>query len=145
MSRRTTDMGGGREVPATSWRLVLGAASDDETEARRRLDELARCYWKPVYHMLRSQWNASNEDAKDLTQGFFATVVFERQAIKAYVNADDKKRGRFRFFLLACIKRFLLEQHRNATTLKQGGHLVIESLQAIDPEQYDLQVPVAPN
>jgi hypothetical protein len=32
-------------------------------------------YWKPVYRFIRLKFRKDNEEAKDLTQGFFATAL----------------------------------------------------------------------
>ena len=53
-------------------------------------------------------WQAESPDehvAKDLTQGFF-----ERFLEKEYFRDADQLRGRFRSFLLACVKNFLANE-----------------------------------
>ena len=40
----------------------------------RAFDILVRAYWRPVYYHLRVQWNATADNAKDLTQEFFAVL-----------------------------------------------------------------------
>jgi hypothetical protein len=55
--------------------VVAAAASGDPDERARAFDRLAALYWKPAYKYFRIKWRASNEDAKDLTQAFFARAI----------------------------------------------------------------------
>ena len=43
--------------------------------AREALESIIGVYWKPAYKHVRMQWNRSNEEAKDLVQGFFAALI----------------------------------------------------------------------
>ncbi len=71
-----TTMGGARErFPQTRRSLVRDAGDSDPAVRRRALEALIASYWKPVYKCLRIQWRESNEDAKDLTQGFFTSLL----------------------------------------------------------------------
>ena len=51
-----------------------------------------------------------------MTQEFFARFL-----AREYFGRADPVRGRFRNFLLACLKHFLSEQRRFAARLKRGG------------------------
>jgi DNA-directed RNA polymerase specialized sigma24 family protein len=64
-----------RDFPSTLWTQVLQAHGRDEELRRSAWEELARKYWKPVYAYVRAAWARSNEDAKDLTQDFFAWML----------------------------------------------------------------------
>jgi len=57
---------------------------------------------EPVYSYIRIRWHCSNEDAKDLTQSFFAAAL-ERNFFAGY----DARKGTFRTFLRVCLDRFL--------------------------------------
>jgi hypothetical protein len=66
-----TDMGGTEEAfLTTQWSIVEGVASADEGHSRALIESLLDHYWKPVYCYLRRKGH-TNEEAKDLTQGFF--------------------------------------------------------------------------
>jgi DNA-directed RNA polymerase specialized sigma24 family protein len=65
---------------------------------------------------VRIQWRRSNEEAKDLVQGFFAALI--EQEILA--NFDPAK-ARFRTYLKACLDRFVMKQDESAHRLKRGG------------------------
>ena len=83
--------------------------------ARAALAELCQIYWVPLYSFVRSR-GYSVHDAQDLTQSFFAYLIEH----KVYAHADRQK-GRFRSFLLACVKNSLADAADRERTLKRGG------------------------
>jgi RNA polymerase sigma factor (sigma-70 family) len=99
----------------THWSVVLAAGRDGVSGGREALETLCRTYWPPLYAYARSR-GCSVEEAEDLTQGFFARLL----AKESYQRADPAK-GRFRNFLLASFKHFLISEWRKAATLKRGG------------------------
>jgi hypothetical protein len=68
-------------------------------------------YWKPVYCYLR-RTGCDNEQAKDLTQGFFHEVVLNRRLIER----ADPSQGRFRVFLLHALKQYVIDTRRRQST-----------------------------
>jgi RNA polymerase sigma factor (sigma-70 family) len=80
------------------------------------LEDLCRRYWKPVYYYVRLSWAQSNEDAKDLTQAFFAWIL-EGEPLKSY----RPERGGFRPFLKTLLSRFVGHRHEASRRLKRGG------------------------
>src|SRR5215469_14924737 len=103
--------------PSTHWSVVVAAGrSGAEPEmARAALAELCRVYWAPLYGFVRSRGHTVH-DAQDLTQSFFAYLLEH----KVYARADRRK-GRFRSFLLASLKNFLADAADRERTLKRGG------------------------
>jgi RNA polymerase sigma-70 factor (ECF subfamily) len=63
------------------------------------------------------------EDARDLTQGFFADLIESR----AYARADREK-GRFRSFLLGTLKHFIADVRDRGRALKRGGGMILQNL-----------------
>ena len=119
-----TGIGGGNSrFPATEWSAVVAAASADPIERTRALDTLIAAYWKPVYKYIRIKWHKSNEDAKDLTQGFFALVI-EKSFFKSY----DPAKARFRTFLRTCLDGFISNEEKAARRIKRGGAAVLLSI-----------------
>jgi len=119
-----TSIGKGESAfPATAWDLLSRIARDDAP--RRDIDALAARYWRPVYRFVRSVWKKPPEDAKDLTQEFFATVFDESLLRKA-----DPARGNFRQFVLASLRNFLANSHRAETAQKRGGRRIALSIEA---------------
>jgi RNA polymerase sigma factor (sigma-70 family) len=111
-----TELGGsGRQFPATRHTLIRAAAGEGPP-AREALEELIAVYWKPAYKHVRIQWNRSNEQAKDIVQGFF-TAAIEQNLLADF----DPEKGRLRTWLRACLDRYVLKQDESAGRLKRGG------------------------
>jgi DNA-directed RNA polymerase specialized sigma24 family protein len=120
-----TDIGGPlHKFPVTNHSAIVGARSDDEFIRRRAFDTILTSYWKPVYKYVRLKWQASNEDAKDLTQGFF-TNAFEKNHFASYEAA----KASFQTFLRTCLDGFVANERKAGGRLKRGG--------AIDHYQFD--------
>jgi DNA-directed RNA polymerase specialized sigma24 family protein len=92
-------------------------------EYRRALEDLCRRYWKPVYYYVRLSWARSNEDAKDLTQAFFAGIL-EGDSLANYRS----ERGGFRAFLKTLLARFVGHRHEADLRLKRGGGRIVVRL-----------------
>lgn len=73
-------------------------------------------YWRPIYWTFRLDWNVSSEEAQDLTQDYFAT--FLEKGLWRGVASD---RGRFRAYVKATIKHFMLSRRRAQSAWKRGG------------------------
>ena len=99
----------------THWSVVLAAGQSADAQASAALEQLCRTYWYPLYAYVRSSGNAP-ADAEDLTQEFFARLL-----AKHFLSAVHPERGKFRWFLLAAVKRFLINERERATTIKRGG------------------------
>lgn len=112
-----TQIGGkGGQFPATRHSLVAAARSQDQQARRRALDILISAYWKPVYKYIRLRWGRDNEQAKDLTQDFFANLLE-----KGFLDSFDPSRARLRTFLRVCLDRFLVNAQAAERRLKRGG------------------------
>jgi hypothetical protein len=126
-----TDIGGTGEVFLTThWSLIQGVSSSDEDESRALIGLLMNRYWKPIYCYLRRK-GYNNEQAKDLTQGFFHEVVLERHLIE---NADAAK-GRFRSFLLMALDRYLVNVQQMETAQKRRPKGRLVSLDMVEPPE----------
>ncbi len=109
-----TSIGGvGEAFLTTHWSLIEKAQSSEEG-SRELIGLLLKKYWKPVYCYLRRK-GYDNEQAKDLTQGFFHEVVLVRGLIK---KADQSK-GRFRPYLLLALNRYLINIREEETAQKR--------------------------
>jgi RNA polymerase sigma factor (sigma-70 family) len=98
----------------THWSVVLEAQGESPA-AQEALEKLCRTYWQPIYGFVRRQ-GVEPEDAKDLTQGFFALLLEHRN-----LNAVRQEKGRLRSYLLASLKYFLANEHSRATATKRGA------------------------
>jgi len=123
---RDTDIGGPRtRFPETDHSAVIATRSDDAGLRERAFASIVDAYWKPVYLHVRRSVGASNEDAKDLTQGFFTRAI-ERGDFARF----DPSRASFRTFVRRSVDHYLRNQHRDAHRQKRGGdavHLPVEA------------------
>lgn len=99
----------------THWSVVLTAGKHELRQAAEALEALCRAYWYPLYAFVRRQGH-NPEDAQDLTQAFFAHLLR-----KDFLDGVGPEKGRFRSFLLACLKHFLTDEWEKARTAKRGG------------------------
>jgi RNA polymerase sigma factor (sigma-70 family) len=113
----------------THWSVVMTAGKGSSTQAAQALGTLCQTYWYPLYAFVRRQGHEAHE-AEDLTQEFFARFL-----AKKYFGRADPALGRFRNFLLACLKHFLSEQRRQAGRLKRGGGQPIFSWDSLTAEE----------
>jgi len=114
-----TDIGGPlHKFPVTNHSAIANARSDDQVTRQRALAIILTSYWKPVYKYIRLKWQASNEDAKDLTQGFFANT-FEKDHFANY----DARKASFQTFLRTCLDGFVANERKAGRRLKRGGDM----------------------
>ena len=109
------DMRGGG-FPATR-HSAIERIRDGNPEARREaFGDLVEGYWKPVYKHLRLTWRLDVEDARDLTQGFFADA-FQKSWLERY----EPGKAKFRTFVRVCADRFAMNMRQSSSRLKRGG------------------------
>jgi RNA polymerase sigma-70 factor (ECF subfamily) len=108
-----------REFVTTRWSLILSASKlgGEEQRARDALAELCRTYWRPIFSFVRARGH-SIEDAQDLTQDFFVTILK-----KNWLHHADRNRGRFRSLLLRSLQNFLINAAEKTRARKRGGDL----------------------
>ena len=97
----------------THWSMVLEAQGESPA-AQEALEKLCRIYWRPIYGFVRRQ-GVQPEEAKDLTQGFFALLLERRD-----LDTVRKEKGRLRSYLLTSLKHFLTNERSRAMTIKRG-------------------------
>ncbi|MGH9613026.1 MAG: RNA polymerase sigma factor [Bryobacteraceae bacterium] len=111
---------GGKEsrFPDTRDSAIARLASADGSDTGAEYERIVAEYWKPVYKYIRIRYRKSNEDAKDLTQAFFAAAM-EKQYFRAYC----RQRAAFRTFLRACLDHFVANASRRDR--RQPGSLAL--------------------
>ncbi|MGE5214744.1 MAG: RNA polymerase sigma factor [Nitrospirota bacterium] len=97
----------------THWSVVLEAQTESPA-AQQALEKLCQIYWPPIYSFVQRK-GANPEEAKDITQEFFADLLEHRS-----LTAVRKEKGRFRSYLLGALKYFLADEHRRAMAIKRG-------------------------
>lgn len=107
---------------------MFKAGRDDDAAAFEALEHLCKQYWPPLYAFVRRS-GKSPEDAKDVTQSFFAHLLTDRR-----IGLADPARGKFRTFLLASLRRFMINEWRSTQRAKRGGQYIHISLD-LDPEE----------
>lgn len=132
----TSGPGGNDPFNTTHWTAVHAAAEGNSEAALAAMEDLCRIYWYPLYAFVRRQ-GYTPEDTEDLTQGFFEKVIE-----KKYIAQVDPCKGRFRAFLLACMKHFLSNSRKEQRAEKRGGGKPVLSLDARAAEDQYLQEPL---
>jgi RNA polymerase sigma-70 factor (ECF subfamily) len=112
----------------THWSLVAAAQDPASPQAAEALATLCRNYWYPLYAYIRRHGHSADE-AQDLTQGFFATLLEQHT-----LNVVDRTRGKFRSFLLTACKYYLGHERGKARAQKRGGGRTFLSLDFADAE-----------
>jgi len=111
--RPAADTQNGAAFTTTHWSVVL-AAQGPSPAAEEALEKLCRTYWRPIYGFVRRH-GVNPEEAKDLTQGFFALLLERRD-----LETVRKEKGRLRSYLLTSLKHFLTNEHNRAMAIKRG-------------------------
>jgi RNA polymerase sigma-70 factor (ECF subfamily) len=120
----------------THWTVVLAAQDlSHQTAARKALEELCTIYWPPLYSFIRRH-GFSPHEAEDMTQDFFSHLL-EHEALRQVAPAN----GRFRSFLLACVKNFLGQARERACAQRRGGGRPLISLENMSAEKNYLLEP----
>jgi RNA polymerase sigma factor (sigma-70 family) len=114
--------------PTTLWTVILAAGGHAPGSAEA-LGSLCTAYWYPIYAFVRRR-GYSREEAEDLTQAFFASMLEHDTLGKA-----RRERGRFRSFLLASVTNFLANEWDRAQAQKRGGASVTLSLDFLSGEE----------
>ena len=109
--------------PATRLSVVHRTRSGDEETRQVALAAIIEAYWKPVYKYLRVKWSLTPEEASDLTQEFF-TSVLEKDVVEKY----DPAKARFRTYLRMCVDGLASNARKAERRLKRGGGVTIVPL-----------------
>lgn len=131
--------------PATRLSVIERIRTTDPDARRQAFGDIVEGYWKPVYKHLRVTWHLDTEDARDLTQGFFADA-FQ----KSWLERFEPEKARFRTFVRVCADRFVMNARQSASRIKRGGaarlvpldfdgadrEIVARSASATDPDEY---------
>ena len=137
MDPTDTAMGGVEDqFQSTTWSDILTVADPVLPEHRARLDRLLRAYWKPVFAYVRTGWHKSVEDAKDLTQSFFAHILE-----KEFLRKVRPEGGSFRGYLKRSLKNFVIDSARSEAARLPKGEIVPMNLEARELDRLCESVP----
>jgi RNA polymerase sigma-70 factor (ECF subfamily) len=122
------------DFKTTHWSLVVSSKEQDSDIRRDSLGELCQAYWYPLFAYLRRKGYAP-EAAADYVQGFFVDLID-----KDFLDAVSPEKGRFRWFLMSAIKRFVANETEKQSAQKRGGNRKFFSLDVDDAEKrYQLE------
>ncbi len=113
--------------------MVLQAGKDQSNQTNEALERLCRTYWPPLYAFIRRRGHGE-EDARDLTQEFFLSLLERRD-----FGTVHPGKGKFRTFLLSALSHFLSNQRDRAQAIKRGGGRTIVSLEELNAERERFQ------
>jgi RNA polymerase sigma-70 factor (ECF subfamily) len=120
----------------THWSVVLAAREYGGAGSQEALENLCATYWYPLYAFIRRR-GVSPHEAEDLTQEFFSRFLGRNSLTKVEPAA-----GKFRSFLLACLKNFLANERDRAQAQRRGGGRVFVPLDGEEAEsRYSLEPP----
>jgi RNA polymerase sigma-70 factor (ECF subfamily) len=117
----------------TRWTLVLDAR-EEHAPSKEAFGKLYLKYQYPIYAFIR-RCGSTPHEAEDLVQEFFYRVL-QRDWL---ANVHPAK-GKFRSFLLICVKNFLSNERDKVLAKRRGGGYQIVPLQSQDAEtRYSLE------
>jgi RNA polymerase sigma-70 factor (ECF subfamily) len=117
--------------PPTLWTQILRAREGAEATRRDALDKLLASYWRPLYAAIRYGWNRSREEARDLTQDLLADLLERR-----FWEQIEPSRGRFRSFLKAALKNFMMNAVRDAGRHKRSAPRAAAPIEDLEIPDY---------
>jgi RNA polymerase sigma factor (sigma-70 family) len=129
---------GGASFATTHWSVVAACQNGGEDEVA--IAQLCRDYWPPLYSFVRRR-GYSQADAQDLVQGFFTHLLRNR----IYAQSKSEK-GKFRTFLLAAMKNYMVDLWSKERALKRGGDqsfVLLEAEIAAVEQLYGSESPAA--
>lgn len=116
--------------PPTQWSIILSARHEDSEIRSQALEHICRCYWHPIYAYARKR-GFSPEDAEDVTQGFFASMVHGQGFEKL-----DANRGKLRSYLLVALRNYMANEWRRRHAQRRGGDAKMLSIDLDDAEEH---------
>jgi len=133
--RRASESKAGQEFTHTHWSEIEAVHTTTPQRRDAVLENLCRRYWKPVYCYLRAR-GFQEAEALDIAQDFFLEVVLGRHLFRK----ADRERGRFRAYLLHCLKNFVRARHRAARARNRSPTRPLVSINGwIKPEDSGYQ------
>jgi len=100
------------------------------------LNSLCQSYRQPLIVWLQARGQTPH-DAEDLVHGLFSQLLS-----RDFLNSVAREKGRFRTFLLRCLKNHLMDQHEKNIAARRGGGQPKESLDATFDGEVKIHDPV---
>ena len=107
--------------PQTHWTSIFETSSSNPDQARAALEKLCALYRQPIVNWFGR--HASRQDAEDFAHDFIEYLL-----AKEVLSELVERRGRFRFFLVTVMRRFLYGAWAKAAAQKRGGSVTMAPL-----------------
>jgi RNA polymerase sigma factor (sigma-70 family) len=120
--------GNGR-FPETRHSAIAAAQGGSAADRALAHETIVAAYWRPVYKYIRIKWRSPDEEAKDLTQGFFLNALE-----KDFLDAYRPEKGSFRTYLRVCLEGFLANERKSSRRIKRGGQATLLRLDFLTAE-----------
>jgi RNA polymerase sigma factor (sigma-70 family) len=127
--RLERECGASYEFRTTHWSVVVSAGVNGSESAFVAMDKLCGTYWYPLFAYVRRR-GYSEDQAKDLTQAFFAQLIGRN-----YLSDANPELGRFRTFLLTSLNHFLSNEWNRGQAQKRGGGVEFISLDYVREQE----------
>ncbi|MEP6810310.1 MAG: sigma-70 family RNA polymerase sigma factor [Chthoniobacterales bacterium] len=122
--------GNGREragvFAETVWGAITYPARAGAERQKRAGAEFYRIYWGPVFGLVSGR-GFGFAQAEDLTQDFLLHFLASGALMRA-----RREKGRFRDFLGAALRHYLVNRHARDRAQKRGGDLIAVEIEAVD-------------
>ncbi len=112
----------GSNFQTTCWTMIFTARDGGAVEANAALGALCEAYWYPLYAFVRKK-GYNPEISKDLVQGFLTRLLEKRD-----LATVDRRKGKFRSFLMASCAHYLANQRDHERAKKRGGDRISISI-----------------
>lgn len=117
-----------RPFPTTHWSQVALAGLGGDAARRKALGQLLRRYLPALRAHLVIQRGIPADRAEDILQAFVADKVLEEELIAR----ADRRRGKFRTFLLAALHNYIVDRERWEAARKRSPEKSPRSLEGLD-------------
>lgn len=119
--------GGVRSFPSTHWSQIYLASDRLREEGARALGELIQTYRTPLQHRLQRRFSVPPEKAGEWLDSFIEQRVLQKDLLRQAAQAN----GRFRWFLITSIERFVVDRLRRegaARRCPSGGWVDLDTI-----------------
>jgi RNA polymerase sigma factor (sigma-70 family) len=118
--------------PTTQWTALLDPLHGRETQVQGALESLCRIYWKPIYGFVRSR-GYDHHNSEEIVQEFVVGLLHGNT-----LTTVRRDKGRFRAFLLACLRNYLGKRLERENALKRGGGQTAVPWEDVEPTATEL-------
>lgn len=121
--------------PSTHWTQVALAGADRAPGQQEALSLLLKRYYPALLVHLTAVRRLRRDHAEDLLQEFLASKVLAKDLLAR----AERRRGKFRTFLLTSLDRFVVSQARKANAGKRAPEVLV----SLDGEEPDVPAPAS--